>query len=171
MIWVKDLLFLLALPGMMVAGFPYLVLLTRGTPPEWPALASLGWRAGGLGLIVGGAAALLVCVVDFARRGRGTPLPFDPPTALVETGLYRYVRNPMYVAVLNVILGEAAVFGSAELIGYWFSALFGFHLFVVLYEEPTLRRTFGAGYEAYCARVPRWVPNQLRLPLPQVASS
>ncbi len=157
MIWIKDLLFVFAFPGMMVAGFPYLVLLTRGTPPEWPTLASLGWRALGLLLVAGGAAAFLSCVVDFARKGRGTPFPLDPPKTLVVTGLYRWVRNPMYVAVLNVVLGEAALFRSGELIGYWFSVLFGFHLFVVLYEEPALRRTFGEEYEAYCRNVPRWL--------------
>ncbi len=171
MLWIKDVLFLLASPGMMVAGFPHLVLLTRGEPPAWPALGSLGWRATGFLLIAGGTAAFLSCVVDFARRGRGTPFPLDPPKTLVETGLYRYVRTPMYVAVLNVVLGEAVVFSSGELIGYWFSVLLGFHLFVVLYEEPTLRRTFGSEYEAYCLRVPRWVPDHLRSSIPEVASS
>ena len=171
MLWLKDLLFLFAIPGMMVVGFPYLVLLTRGAPPEWPGLASLGWRAGGLALVAGGVLAFLACVVDFGRRGRGTPFPLDPPSELVVTGLYRFVRNPMYVAVLNVVLGEAVVFSSGELIGYWVSVLLGFHLFVVLYEEPTLRRTFGPAYTVYVARVPRWVPNRLRLPLPEVATS
>jgi len=171
MIWLKDLLFLLVIPGMMVAGFPYLVLLTRSEPPRLPTLAAMGWGVSGLLLIAGGLLALLVCVADFARKGRGTPFPLDPPTTLVMTGLYWWVRNPMYVAVLNVVLGEAAVFRSGELIGYWFSVLLGFHLFVVLFEEPTLRRTFGPAYEAYCAAVPRWVPNRLRLPLPEVAPS
>ncbi len=171
MIWLKDLLFLLAIPGMMVAGFPYLVLLTRGEPPRWPGVATMGWGVSGLVLVAGGLLAFLACVVDFARKGRGTPFPLDPPRSLVVSGLYRWVRNPMYVGVLNVVLGEAAVFGSGELIGYWFSVLFGFHLFVVLVEEPTLRRTFGAAYEAYCASVPRWVPNRLRLSFPVTAPS
>lgn len=171
MIWIKDLVFLVVIPGMMVAGFPYLVLLTRGAPPDWPAFASLGWRESGLLLMAGGAAAFLSCVVDFARRGNGTPFPLDPPRKLVENGLYRYVRNPMYVAVLNIVLGEVVVTGSGELIVYWFSVLAGFHLFVAFYEEPTLRKVFGGEYEAYCHRVPRWVPNRLRLRLPEVASS
>jgi len=156
-IWLKDLLFLVVIPGMMVAGFPYLVLLTRGEPPRWPSLAAMGWGVSGLLLVAGGALAFLACVVDFARKGRGTPFPLDPPTALVVTGLYRWVRNPMYVAVLNVVLGEAAVFRSGELIAYWLSVLAGFHLFVVLYEEPALRKRFGDEYETYCRHVPRWL--------------
>ncbi len=144
---------------MMVAGFPYLVLLTRGAPPELPALAVLGWRSAGLGLVVAGAAGFLVCVIDFARSGRGTPFPLDPPKDLVVSGLYRHVRNPMYIAVLCVVLGEAVVFRSGELAVYWVSVLAGFHLFVVLYEEPTLRKTFGAAYEEYARRVPRWIPR------------
>ncbi|MGE5345481.1 MAG: methyltransferase family protein [Acidithiobacillales bacterium] len=103
---------------------------------------------------------LLDCVVAFARRGRGTPFPLDPPRHLVASGLYRFVRNPMYVAVLNIVLGEAVVFSSGELVVYWFPVLAGFHLFVVLYEEPTLRKQFGREYGSYCRRVPRWVPTR-----------
>ena len=171
MIWVKNLLFLFAVPGMMVGGFPYLVLLTRGAPPEWPRVVPLGWLAAGLVLIAGGVAALLTCVVDFARRGRGTPFPLDPPRHLVVGGLYQYVRNPMYVAILNIVLGESVVFRSGELIVYWFSVLLGFHLFVVLYEEPTLRKTFGSAYDAYAARVRRWIPNRIRVPLAEALLS
>jgi protein-S-isoprenylcysteine O-methyltransferase Ste14 len=156
-IWLKVLLFLLTLPGMMVAGFPYLVLLTRGEPPRWPSLVATGWGASGLLLMAAGATAFLVCVVDFARKGLGTPFPLDPPKRLVATGLYRWVRNPMFLAILNVVLGEAAVFGSGELLVYWLSVLAGFHLFVVLYEEPALRRTFGDEYDAYCRNVPCWL--------------
>ena len=147
----------MTLPGMMVAGFPYLALLTRGEPPQWPSFAAMGWGASGLLLVAGGTAAFLFCVVDFARKGLGTPFPLDPPKRLVATGLYRWVRNPMYVAVLNVVLGEAAVFGSGELLTYWLSVVVGFHLFVVLYEEPALRRKFGEEYETYCRNIPRWL--------------
>ncbi len=170
MIWLKNLLFLLALPGMMVGGFPYLVLLTRGVAPEWPPLTSLGWRIGGFLLIAGGTAAFVHCVVAFARRGQGTPFPLDPPKRLVVSGLYGYVRNPMYVAVLNIVLGESVVFRSGELVVYWFSVLLGFHLFVVLYEEPTLGKLFGREYETYRRRVPRWLPTQRRLPAAAPAS-
>ncbi len=170
MIWLKDLLFLVAIPGMMVAGFPYVVLRERGAPPAWPSFVSLGWRGAGLLLIAVGAAAFLHCVVAFARRGRGTPFPLDPPRKLVQSGLYQYVRNPMYVAILTIVLGEAAVFGSGELVVYWFSVLASFHLFVVLYEEPTLRKLFGREYETYRRRVPRWVPTGHRLPAAATAS-
>src|SRR5512143_204049 len=118
-IWLKDLLFLLTLPGMMVAGLPYFILVNRGEPPRWPSFAAMGWEASGFLLMVAGATAFLLCVVDFARKGSGTPFPLDPPKRLVATGLYRWVRNPMYGAVLSVVLGEAAVFGSGQLLAYW----------------------------------------------------
>ncbi len=171
LLFLKDLLFLIFVPGMMVAGFPYLVLLTRGAPPELPALAGLGWRSAGLGLVVAGVAGFLICVVDFARSGRGTPFPLDPPKELVVSGLYRHVRNPMYIAVQIVVLGEAVVFRSGELAVYWLSVLAGFHLFVVLYEEPTLRRRFGSAYEEYARRVPRWLPTRLGRRRSRTASS
>jgi protein-S-isoprenylcysteine O-methyltransferase Ste14 len=110
--------------------------------------------------MAGGAAGFLACVVDFARSGRGTPFPLDPPKELVVSGLYRHVRNPMYIAVLNVVLGEMIVFRSGEMAVYWLSVFAGFHLFVVLYEEPTLRRKFGPTYEEYVRSVPRWVPRR-----------
>jgi protein-S-isoprenylcysteine O-methyltransferase Ste14 len=169
-LFVKDLLFLILVPGMMVAGFPYLVL-TRGVPPAWPDLGSLGWRVVGLLLMAGGAVGFLACVIDFARSGRGTPFPLDPPKELVVSGLYRYVRNPMYIAILAVVLGEIIVCRSGEMAFYWLSVFAGFHLFVVLYEEPTLRRRFGVAYEEYARRVPRWFPRQTAGPWTRGRSS
>jgi protein-S-isoprenylcysteine O-methyltransferase Ste14 len=171
LLFVKDLLFLILVPGMMVAGFPYLVLQTRGAPPAWPELGSLGWRAAGLLLMAGGAVGFLACVIDFARSGRGTPFPLDPPKELVVSGLYRYVRNPMYIAILAVVLGEIIVYLSGEMAAYWLSVLAGFHLFVVLYEEPTLRRRFGVAYEEYARSVPRWLPRQTAGPRTRGRSS
>jgi protein-S-isoprenylcysteine O-methyltransferase Ste14 len=78
---------------------------------------------------------------------------------LVVTGLYRYVRNPMYVAVLGLILGQALFLGNVRVLEYGLVVWVAFHVFVCLYEEPTLRRTFGAEYEEFCASVPRWVPR------------
>jgi protein-S-isoprenylcysteine O-methyltransferase Ste14 len=108
-----------------------------------------------------GAAFYCWCAWEFASAGRGTPAPIDPPKLLVARGLYRVVRNPMYVGVLLVLLGESLVFGSWDLLRYAVLVWLCFHLFVVLYEEPALRRKFGASYEDYCQRVWRWT---LQLP-------
>jgi protein-S-isoprenylcysteine O-methyltransferase Ste14 len=113
----------------------------------------------GMGIGALGAAIALWCVLIFASLGRGTPAPFDPPRRLVVQGPYRYVRNPMYIGA-GIALGAAALFyASYALLLY--TALFFLmtHLFVVLYEEPTLRCTFGQGYEDYCSRVSRWWPS------------
>ena len=91
--------------------------------------------------------------------GRGTPAPIDPPKELVARGLYRYVRNPMYVGVMSILVGEALIFASRTLVWYAVTVFIGFNLFVLLYEEPTLRHKFGAAYERYCAAVPRWLPR------------
>ena len=107
-----------------------------------------------------GFALYLVCAFwGFAIRGKGTPLPLDPPKKLVEEGPYRIVRNPMYWGVGSLVLGEAAVFHSFALLELTGVLVVGVNLFVLLYEEPALRRKFGAEYEEYCKRVPRWLPR------------
>jgi protein-S-isoprenylcysteine O-methyltransferase Ste14 len=106
-----------------------------------------------IGLPIWGSAAL-----RFVRQGRGTPAPVAPPEHLVVTGLYRYVRNPMYVGVLAMIFGQALFLGSRGSLIYGLCMAIGFHLFIVLYEEPALRAKFGAEYVAYCTRVRRWLP-------------
>ena len=108
---------------------------------------------------VGGLAVLLDSFARFALRGLGTPAPVLPPSRLVVTGLYRHVRNPMYVAVVSLIVGQGLVLGDPRVIGYGACVWLAFHLFVLGYEEPTLRRTFGAEYERFCANVPRWIPR------------
>ena len=116
-------------------------------------------RALGVLLIVAGASGLVDSFVRFALRGLGTPAPIAPPEKLVVTGLYRYVRNPMYVAVLAVIVGQALVLGDWRLIAYGALFWIACHLFVVAYEEPTLERTFKDQYEVFRANVPRWIPR------------
>jgi protein-S-isoprenylcysteine O-methyltransferase Ste14 len=116
----------------------------------------------GASLIVSGAWLLLDSVfVRFAREGRGTLAPIDPPRFVVRGGAYRVVRNPMYVANVAIILGSAAVFGAWVLVAWAAIVLVAFHLFVVLYEEPTLRRIFGEDYETYRREVGRWAPRRL----------
>ncbi len=116
-------------------------------------------RAVGVALIIAGVPALIDSFARFALQGIGTPAPIAPTQRLVVTGLYRYVRNPIYVAVVAVILGQALLFGDGRLL--WYGALFWLacHVFVVAYEEPTLERTFGAEYVAFRANVPRWIPR------------
>ncbi len=106
-----------------------------------------------------GSAGVLWCFWDFTFRGRGTPLPTDPPKELVVSGLYRYVRNPIYVSVILILLGHFLWFGFWSLLAYTGLAFAGTHLFVTLYEEPHLRSRFGITYEDYLHRVPRWLPR------------
>lgn len=124
------------------------------------APAGIGW-AQIAGIIVGGlgAATALSCVAAFAWVGKGTPAPFDPPRRLVIRGPYRFVRNPMYIGAALAMAGAALFFKSAMLFAYVGLFLLITHLFVVLYEEPTLRRMFGPEYEAYCRSVKRWRPR------------
>jgi protein-S-isoprenylcysteine O-methyltransferase Ste14 len=103
---------------------------------------------------------LLPLSLGIRARGRGTPAPIAPTEHLVVGGPFRWVRNPGYVAVVSLVVGQALVFGSGAVLAYAAVLAVGFHLFVVLYEEPTLRRQFGEEYEAYCREVPRWFPRR-----------
>jgi protein-S-isoprenylcysteine O-methyltransferase Ste14 len=106
-----------------------------------------------------GALLLAASVLEFARRGRGTLSPVDPPRHLVVRGLYRYVRNPMYLSVTAIVLGEVLLSRSLALAIYWAIWFLAVNLFVLGYEEPTLRRQFGASYDEYCRQVGRWIPT------------
>ena len=108
---------------------------------------------------IGGALALW-CIATFIFVGHGTPAPFDPPRRLIVVGPYRQVRNPMYVGACFALAGAALFYESWALIGYCFIFTLVMHLFVVMYEEPTLRRTFGTPYERYCEQVQRWWPKR-----------
>ncbi|MDF1593358.1 MAG: isoprenylcysteine carboxylmethyltransferase family protein [Desulfobacterales bacterium] len=106
-----------------------------------------------------GAVFLLWSALDFALKGRGTPAPIDPPKIMVAEGLYRFVRNPMYLGALVILLGHVLWFQSFRLLIYVAALAAAFHLFVVFYEEPHLRRKFGDSYEGYCRMVSRWIPK------------
>jgi protein-S-isoprenylcysteine O-methyltransferase Ste14 len=122
--------------------------------------AAIGiWQVAGMLLGACGAALALTCIATFVSLGRGTPAPFDPPRLLVVKGPYRFVRNPMYLGAGLALTGAALFYQSIRLLGYAGAFLVVVHLFVVLYEEPTLRRTFAGAYEAYCGRVGRWWPK------------
>jgi protein-S-isoprenylcysteine O-methyltransferase Ste14 len=102
---------------------------------------------------------LIESFLRFALKGLGTPAPIAPPTKLVVSGFYRYVRNPMYVGLTSAVTGEALLFASRELLWEALFLALGFHIFVLAFEEPTLKEQFGAQYEAYRANVPRWLPR------------
>lgn len=113
----------------------------------------------GLAVAAAGAVLAIWCVITFALVGKGTPAPFDPPRRLVVQGPYRFVRNPMYMGAGLALAGAALFYRSAALLGFTALFLVATHLFVVCYEEPTLRRMFGEEYEAYRRRVRRWRPR------------
>ena len=149
----KSLLFLVLAPG-IVAGYIPLAFLRRGPQIETGFFAYLAFPLWLIGVIV-----LLWCFWDFLTKGRGTPAPIDPPKELVIAGLYNYVRNPMYVGVLMIIIGHILWFKTVWMIVYSGVVFLAFYLFVTLYEEPHLKKTFGAVYEDYVRKVPRWMPG------------
>ena len=149
----RSLLFLIVAPG-MVAGYIPLALLRKGPQLETGIFAYLAfplWLVGGV--------ILLWSFWNFLIQGRGTPAPIDPPKELVATGFYRYVRNPMYVGVILMLIGHFLWYGFWSILVYAAIAFITTHLFVTFYEEPTLKRMFGASYEDYLKRVPRWIPR------------
>ena len=149
-------LFLVIAPGTLVLYVPW-------APGGWqmapPLLGVVPLRWLGVFLIAFGAPTLLDSFARFAWQGLGTPAPIAPPQHLVITGLYRYVRNPMYVAVTSLIFGQGLLFGHANVLAYGLVLWLGFHIFVLVYEEPVLRDKFGDGYKEFCANVRRWWPR------------
>jgi protein-S-isoprenylcysteine O-methyltransferase Ste14 len=153
----RSLFFAIVVPGTVAVLIPYLIVSRGGgsAAGPWTPLHLLS-----LVPMVVGAAILVRCVWDFAVKGGGTLAPIDPPKQLVVQGLYRYVRNPMYLGVLLLLLGQTAFFRSIALLQYTVAWFIVVNLFVVLYEEPSLRRRFGDSYERYFRSVHRWVPTR-----------
>jgi protein-S-isoprenylcysteine O-methyltransferase Ste14 len=155
MLWLRSLLWTLLVPGVVAGLVPWryfgmrAVVFDTGRPTHW---------AGLMGVLLG-AALLAACIFEFARSGKGTLVPVDAPRTLVVQGFYRYVRNPMYLSVTLILLGEALLAWSGALIIYWALWFAGVNLFVLAYEEPTLRRRFGDDYRRYCLTVNRWLPR------------
>ena len=153
---VGSSLFLALAPGSVVGLLPYLF----GLWHMRPALFGLGaTRAIGALLILLGVPLLLESFARFALVGHGTPAPISPPEILVVSGLYRFVRNPMYVAIITVLLGEFLFTANPRLLTYGLTVFIFFHLFVIFYEEPTLARKFGGSYQDFKRNVPRWLPR------------
>ena len=154
---VKNLVFTVVVPGTVAVYLP--IRMGGGRPALLDA--SWGWhRVPALLPLLFGAAVYLRCVWDFGKTGRGTPAPIDAPRRLVVVGLFRYVRNPMYCGILLLVGGWSCFFGSWGILLYACALGLAFHLFVVLYEEPHLRRQFGESYERYCRAVRRWIPGR-----------
>jgi protein-S-isoprenylcysteine O-methyltransferase Ste14 len=152
----KTLAFLIVVPGTVLLLLPYRLLILEGEQhsPRFPLLrflAPLLW--------VPGVATLLWSMRQFVVEGEGTPAPAEPPRELVVHGLYQYVRNPMYVGVISVLKGHLLWFQTWRHLLYLWGIFLLFHSFIVLYEEPTLKRKFGASYERYMQEVPRWLPR------------
>lgn len=150
----KSLFFLVLVPGLLIGYFPYAV---SRNDTELLALGAVRYLA--LPLLAVGWTVMLWCFWNFLVTGRGTPAPIDPPRELVAVGPYRFVRNPMYAAGLAALLGWILWSPSLPLILAPFLFFAAAHLFVTGYEEPTLKKKFGAAYEEYCNRVPRWIPK------------
>jgi protein-S-isoprenylcysteine O-methyltransferase Ste14 len=147
---IKNIAFTVLVPGTVAVVVPVVVIRHGAAQPSLASVPAF------VMLVIGGAV-YAWCVWDFAVAGRGTPAPIDPPSTLVVRGLYRYSRNPMYVGVLSVIAGWATLFQSTSIAIYGACVAAAFHLFVLAYEEPHLRRVFGAAYVQYCSQVSRWV--------------
>jgi len=153
---VGSAIFLVLAPGFVAALVPWWISHWRfeAPLPEWQVLRLIGVL-----LLTTGAAVMIDSFLRFAVQGLGTPAPVFPTRHLVVTGLYRYVRNPMYAALVSAIAGQGLLFGNLNLLAYAGIVWLLCHAFVVIYEEPALRASFGAEYEAFRQEVPRWIPR------------
>jgi len=151
----RNLLFTIVVPGSGGAYVPWLILTRHGASP-----APVAWYA--IAVIAAGVLLYLACVWNFSTAGRGTPGLWDPPRRVVVSGPYRWVRNPIYLAALLIVAGEAWLFSSADLLIYAAVLAAGFHLLVTCYEERKLRARFGEQYETYRRTVRRWLPRPPR---------
>ena len=151
-----SVLFLIVAPGTVAGLIPWWISKWKVQPtsPDFLTVQIIGVL-----VLVGSLLVLFESFARFALQGIGTPAPVLPTRHLVVTGRYRYVRNPMYVAVVAAILGQSMILGDLDLALYAGIVWLVSHLFVVVYEEPTLRRTFGDEYVEFCANVPRWIPR------------
>jgi protein-S-isoprenylcysteine O-methyltransferase Ste14 len=156
-LFLETVAFTILVPGTVTVLIPSQILGPEGRilPQPWTAFQFVA-----LVPLTLGAAVYFRCLWEFAARGRGIPLPIDHPKRLVVTGLYRYVRNPMYAGVLILLLGEALMFQSVALAIYTFCWFVFVHLNVILWEERLLRHKFGDSYSRYCGSVRRWIPGR-----------
>jgi protein-S-isoprenylcysteine O-methyltransferase Ste14 len=152
-LWFRAAIWFLIAPGMIGILIPHLIATSGGEPPPAPAPV----RIVAMVLFFAGLAVLVWCFALFVIRGRGTPDPSKPPTHIVTSGPYRFSRNPMYVAVMTMVLGAFISTGHMGLAVYLVALMVIFHLRVTRFEEPWCARTFGSAFDDYRRRVPRWL--------------
>lgn len=145
----KNILFTLLVPGTVGFFVPYRIGARGAENSGW-------WHWLSLPFLLAGMVVLLLCIRDFMTKGEGTPFPLDPPRRLVTGRLYQYTRNPMYVGLFSALSGWVLWFSSAPMVVYTLAVVLIVNLFVILVEEPFLKKQFGDSYEEYCRRVPRW---------------
>lgn len=151
----RNLFFTILQPGIVAGLIPYIILRSGGVdllPETFGASQFIGGLLMALGSVVA-----IACILRFAAEGKGTLSPLDPTKKLVVHGLYRYSRNPMYVGVMLLLIGEAIFWWSPRLLVYSAAVFIAFNLFIFLHEEPRLRREFGADYDGYRSEVRRWI--------------
>jgi len=153
---VLTILATVLVPGLAVVLVPYWILRVTGRL-SGPAIGLL--EAASIALVILGVAMVIWVSLTFATRGKGTPVPIVPPQVLVAEGLYRFVRNPMYVGALLVLAAEAILFRSAWILLYAGFLWLALHTFAFLIEEPDLERRFGDSYRQYRESTPRWIPR------------
>ncbi len=151
-----TIVFVILVPGSVIVWAPWAMTDWRIAPPLL-GLEALRWL--GVLLFLAGVPVFVDFLVRFVKDGLGTPAPLAEPVNLVVTGLFQYVRNPGYVGVVAMIVGQALFFGAALVMIYAGAVALVFHLFVVFWEEPHLRRKYRVAYVDYCERVPRWLPR------------
>ena len=150
----KSILYMGSLHGFFTFYLPYRLALADKTLLDFGIIHYLAFPLWLIGTLV-----IIWCSVDMVSKGRGTPAHFDPPKALIINGLYRYIRNPIYLGALLVQLGFILWFGSGIMICYFLFFVLAYYIMIVFIEEPVLKNKFGAAYDAYSKNVPRWIPR------------
>ena len=150
----KTILYMGTLHGFFTFYFPYQLALADNPLFELGIIHYLAFPLWIMGTLI-----IIWCSVDIIHKGRGTPAHLDPPKILIVNGLYRHVRNPIYLGAIIVLLGYILWFASALIMLYAAFAFLGFHFLIVVIEEPILKNTFGADYDEYRRNVPRWIPR------------
>lgn len=154
-LFLRNLFFTILQPGIVAGLIPFFILGNKFTKTLSQPLSPLQYLSAII--FFTGVAAMLICIISFAIRGQGTLSPADPTKKLVVSGLYRFSRNPMYVGVTLMLLGEFLFFQSPPLLVYSFGIFTAFNIFIILFEEPRLRKDFGNAYDRYSEKVRRWI--------------
>jgi len=150
----RNLFFTILQPGIVAGLVPYLIVKEKENDFGHPLLL---YHYIAIFLFMAGILITLSCIINFAKKGKGTLSPADPTKKLVIAGLYKYSRNPMYIGVMLVLIGESVFFQQINLWIYTATILIAFNLFIIFFEEPRLRKDFGTAYELYCKKTRRWI--------------